>query len=99
MATKTMFVKAKSKYLADMISLRNPASARGSVRELTLVFNAAETKPKRLRIARAAQLAANRALATTKRKNLSRKERAEFWEIRVIYTNAAHRFFKAYGMS
>jgi len=94
--TKTMFVKPKSQALADMVSLRNPSSARGSIRELGREFNQAFLKDKKLRIARATMLAANRAAATVKRRGLSMAERKEFREIARIYKTAAVAMFAAY---
>jgi len=52
---KTMFGKPKHKYLGDIISIRSPESATGSVRELTREFYQSKTKAKRLRIARSEQ--------------------------------------------
>jgi len=75
--SKTMFGKAKYGYLRDIISIRNPESATGSVRELTREFYQSKTKTKRLRIARSAQLASNRALASAKKRTVSPRERAE----------------------
>jgi len=93
MTTKTMFGKTKHEYLGDMISLRNPSAAQGSIRELQREFKSAKTKTKKLRIARATMLAANRASASSKRSNLSGKERGEFKEIASIYSTAANRMF------
>jgi len=93
MTIKTMFVPTKHKYLGDMISLRNPSAARGSVKELQREFDGAKTKTKKLRIARATQLAANRARASVKRSNLSRREQNEYWAMVKIYDLAAHKMF------
>jgi len=86
---KTMFVRPKYEYLSNIISLRNPAASRGAVKELRREFKKAETHTKRLRIARATQLAANRASATLKRKNLSARERDEYRAIQHTYADAA----------
>lgn len=94
---KTMFGKAKHEYLRDMISLRNPSAARGSVRELNQEFDNSKTKEKMLRVARATQLAANRAKVSGKRTNLSTAERKQFKEIAGIYDRAAERMFRSYN--
>jgi len=94
---KTMFGKAKYGYLRDIISIRSPESATGSVRELTREFYQSKTKTKRLRIARSAQLASNRALASAKRQSVSPGERAEMKKVARIYGDAAERMFDSYG--
>ena len=97
MPTKTMFGKPKHDYLRDIISIRSPESATGSVRELTREFFSAETKAKRLRIARSAQLASNRALASAKRDSVSAREKAELRKVAGIYDRVAERMFEVYG--
>jgi hypothetical protein len=92
-----MFSPAKHKYLRDIISIRSPESATGSVRELTREFYQSKTKAKRLRIARSTQLASNRALASAKRKTVSLGERTELKKVAKIYGDAAERMFEVYG--
>ncbi len=94
MVPKTMFGPAKHKYLRDMISLRNPWAAMGSIRELSNEFRSAKTRAKRLRIARAAQLASNRASASAKKRNLSVTEKGQYREIANLYAGAAKVLFK-----
>ena len=89
MTTKTMFGPTKHAYLGNMISLRNPSAAHGSVRELDKEFRSAKTRTKKLRIVRATQLAANRANASRKRAGISANERREFSEIFEIYSRAS----------
>jgi hypothetical protein len=96
-STKTMFGKPKHDYLSNIISIRSPESATGSVRELNREFFSAKTKAKRLRIARSAQLASNRALATAKRDNVSAREKTEMRKVAEIYDKAAERMFDIYG--
>ena len=96
---KTLFGKPKHKYLSDIISISSPASARLSVKKLQEEFSGAVTRTKRLRIARATQLAANRSGSMLKRSGLSAKERTEFKEIYRIYSAEAARMFKDYGRS
>lgn len=97
MTNRTMFSPAKHKYLRDIISIRSPESATGSVRELNREFYQSKTKAKRLSIARSAQLASNRALASAKRKSVSPRERAELKKVARIYGDAAERMFEVYG--
>ena len=96
MTTKTMFGKAKNAYLRDIISIRSPESATGSVRELNREFFSAKTKAKRLGIARSAQLASNRAKAMIG-KRLSPREHGEMLMVSAIYKKAAERMFDVYG--
>jgi len=90
---KTMFGPAKHKYLSEAISLKNPIAAYASVKELRAMFNQALSEAKRLRIARATMLAANRSEASAKRKNISSKEKTELLEISDIYREAAQDMF------
>jgi len=91
-----LFQKPKYKYLAKIVSLKSPAKARKSVVKLKKEFNSAKTDSKKVRIARATQQAANRALVTQKRKNLSSKEKKEFKEIHKIYNDAVDIMWKKY---
>jgi len=91
---KTMFGPAKYDYLSKAISIDSVRSARESVIELKKMFNTAATRTKKLRIARATMLAANRADASRKRKNLSMNERKQFAEIKGIYQRAGQRMFQ-----
>lgn len=91
---KTMFGPAKYDYLSKAISIKSVRSARASVVELRQLFNSAATRTKKLRIARATMLAANRAGASRKRSNLSPDERRQFTEIAEIYARVAKRMFK-----
>jgi hypothetical protein len=92
-----MFGKPKHDYLRDIISIRSPESATGSVRELNREFFSAKTRAKRLRIARSAQLASNRALASAKRDSVSAREKTELRKVAGIYAKAAERMFEVYG--
>lgn len=96
---KTLFSKPKNQYLSNIISLSSPTAARVSVTKLVREFEGAATGAKRLRIARATQLAANRATVMLKQTNLSAKERKEFIAIFTIYKVAAVRMFREYGRS
>jgi len=91
---ESLFFKAKHEYLSKIIEMKNPREARGSVKELRKQFNKAETNAKKLRVARATQLAANRAGAQLKRKNISQREKRQFEEIQDIYQEQADKFFK-----
>ena len=91
---RTMFGKAKYRYLSKTITIKSPASAREAVRELNREFDDAQTKSKRLRIARATQLAANRASVSGRRKNLSSNERRQYKQIDQIYSRTASNMFK-----
>jgi len=92
----TMFGPARYKYLSKVISLRSPAEARKSTYELGEAFFVASTGTKRLRIARATQLAANRARVLSNNRNISSKERAEYRQIAKIYNDTAKGMFMVY---
>ena len=88
--SRSMFyTPARHKYLGEIVTFKNPSAARGAARELLRLFNQARTRAKKLRIKRAAVLAANRARASAKRKNLSARERRELRQIARIYEQAA----------
>jgi len=93
MAQATMFGPPKFKYLANIVTFQNPDAAKGAVKELKMEFRGARYT-KRLRIARAVRLAANRAEASSKRKNLSGKEIVEYRQISNIYDEAATWMFE-----
>lgn len=82
---RTLFDKAKSKKLADIISFKNPQAARGSAKELLREFNAAKLRSKKVRIIQATNLASNRAAASTRRRNLSMRERRELTTVSNIF--------------
>jgi D-serine dehydratase len=70
-------VAVKSKYRAEIISIKTPAEFRASIKKLLRGrYTVADQ--------RALQLAKNRAMAQLKRKNLSTKEYMEFVEIAKI---------------
>lgn len=92
--SRTLFTKPRSKKLANIITFRNPDVARGAVKELSCEFRGAKTDAKKERIRKATQQAANRADASSKRKNLSTRERRELKQISSIYNRAAKSFKK-----
>lgn len=81
----TLFNKPKYDYLSEIIDMKNPDKARGSVKELKKEFRNAETKKKKLRIKMATVLAQNRAKAILGRDNLSKEEQRQFRQIEKIY--------------
>lgn len=94
---RTLFKKPKSKKLSRIISLESPSlespeKALKSTRSLKREFSQAKQRAKKVRIKRATVLAANRADAQLKRKNLSVKERQEFVFINRIYRKTAKEF-------
>lgn len=91
----TMFGKSSNSYLSKAISIRSPRDARESVAKLNALFRESKTRDKKIRIARAASLASNRAKMQLRRSNLSSKERGEMREVSRIYRVAAERYFKA----
>ncbi|AGB04089.1 hypothetical protein AciM339_0224 [Aciduliprofundum sp. MAR08-339] len=89
MSRKGLFYKpAKHKKLAEIISLESPSKARRSVSILRRMFRRAKTRKEKRTIKQATVLAANRARAASKRKDLSRRERKQLREEADIYTQA-----------
>jgi len=99
MVNRTMFGPTKTKYLGDIISLRTQAAAGISVRKLKSEYAGARTQSKRLRIARATQLAANRSRVMSRNVRLSRIERAEARKVNRVYDSAASTMFRSYRKS
>jgi hypothetical protein len=97
MSNRTLFSPPKHKYLSAAVSLRSSSEAREAINLLNDEYDAAWTRAKRLRIARATQLAANRAEASLKRHNLSATERKQLREVAGMYSRAAERMFKSYN--
>ncbi len=91
-----LFAPARYKYLADIISFRDPDQARGAAKEVLRSIRQSKRRDKALREARALQMAANRARASAKRRNLSSRERRELREIAKIYDEAADEAWEIY---
>lgn len=94
---KSLYEKPKYKYLAKIVRFDTPERARGSIEKLTNEFVNARTLTKKLRIAKASMYASNRAEASGKKKNLSRKEKSEYKKISMLYRGNAHMLFKEYN--
>ena len=94
---QTLFEKPKYKYLGKIVRFDTPERALESTKKLETEFINAKTDEKRLRIARASQYASNRATASGKRRNLSRKEKSEYRTIARYYENTANMLFKEYN--
>jgi hypothetical protein len=86
---KTIFFPPKSKSLAKIITIKSPKGAREASRKLVARFRRLKTRPAKRRTKRAVVLAANRAAASRKRKNLSAKERKQMLKVERIYRVAA----------
>ena len=93
---QTLFKKPKYKYLAKIVRFDTPENAKKSTKKLEKEFINAKTDKKRLRIARTSLYASNRAEASGKRKNLSRKEKSEYKKIAILYKNTSNMLFKEY---
>jgi len=88
---RTIFFPARHKELAEIITIRSPKEAREAVRKLA---EWADDDVGRVRTAiRAATLAANRALVSTRRKTrpLSPQERKEMLQVAEIYRRQTRR--------
>ena len=77
---------ARNPDLAAVVTIKSPAAARQAVR---ILLNMAKAQPlRRLTIKRAMVLAANRAAAARKKRNLSLKEKRELKQVEEIYRRA-----------
>lgn len=88
---RTLFGKPKYINLAKMIKMSNVDEARMSADELLRHFSKLQQHKYKVATKRATVLAANRANAQLKRKNLSRTESDDFREIEMIFRDAAER--------
>lgn len=88
---KTLFFEARSKELSRIVSLKDVPSARKSVTKLAGMFRKAKTRGFMRRLKSATVLAANRAFAAAKRKNLSGKERVELRKVAEVFRRASKR--------
>ena len=87
---RSMFYEPpKSKKLAGIVSIESTRKAKKAAKELKHEFKSARSREKKTHIKRATVLAANRAKAAAKKRNLSRKEKEELREIAEIYSEAA----------
>lgn len=97
-----LFASPRHKWIAKIITFEDPGRARRAAD--TLLTSLQRGKYRRLRIgprralsiARALQYAANRARASAKRRNLTKKERRELERISKIYDRAADKAWKIY---
>jgi len=85
----SMFGASKHPGLASVVSIESPAEARKSAATLKRKFKSYSRRDAKVRTKRAAVLAANRAGAMLKKKNLSAKERSEMRQVKKIYNEAA----------
>ena len=97
-----LFKPAKHKWLAKIVTFKTPSLARKASKKLLNGLKRGRigklkigTK-RALTIAKALQYAASRAEASTKRENLSVKEKRELRKISEIYDKAADRAYKIY---
>jgi len=82
------YKKPRHPDLAEIVTLESPRRARRAAKKLKKEFEEARTRKRKVVIKRATVLAANRAKAARKRRNLSKKEKRELEEIAEIYTDA-----------
>jgi hypothetical protein len=85
---RTIFFPPRYRRYSEIVRIDNPNAARGSVEILSREFEKAKTSEKRRRIKRMTVLAANRAAAAARKRNLSDRERREFLEVEKIYREA-----------
>ena len=86
---KTMFYSPpRHRDLGEIVSISSPSSARASARVLLRMAEEAKTRRRKVTIKRAMVLAANRAEAAAKKRNLSAREKQEMREVAKIYRRA-----------
>ena len=88
-----LFDPPKSKKVADMISITSPTAARRSTSWLRKMIKSGKMKVGDA--VRYANLAANRAKAQLRRKNLSSKERKQMKGVYEVYRSFVDRFKKS----
>ena len=97
-----LFAPPRHKWLADIVSFKNPTKARESVRRLIKGLERGRIgkmkigEERALTILRGIKYAENRAKAAAKKRDLSAKERREFKKIAEIYDKAYERARKIY---
>jgi hypothetical protein len=102
MAKTGLFKPPKHKWLAEIISFETPSKARKSAKRLLNALRRGRIHGRRigrrtaLTILKALVYAANRAKASAKRRNLSRKEKHELLQVAKIYRKAALKARKIY---
>ena len=83
---KSMFYSpARHRGLGEIVTLESPTKARRAARELRNIFRKANRRDKKREVKQSTVLAANRAKAMRKKRNLSKKEKRELEEIAEIY--------------
>jgi len=88
---KTIFFPPKYKKYAKIITIANPRDARKAANKMVKEFRKAKTRAKKVRLKKMVVLAANRAKALLKKKNISPKERSETMQVYRIYREAAEK--------
>ncbi len=91
----TVFFPARHRWLAEIIRLDSPSSARESARRLLREFRRSG-RERRLRILRAVSLAATRARIGAGNPNYSARERREFREVYGVYRRLYRRLRRLY---
>jgi hypothetical protein len=82
---KTIYGPAKFQKYSNLVDMKDPASARASVLDLTKEYNDAEERSKKVRVKRVLVDAANRCEIASHNMNYSEEERKKFAEIEKIY--------------
>ena len=99
----SLFKPPKHKWLAKIVSFKNPSSARKSAKKLVSGLKRGRIgkmkigKKRALQIVKALNYAANRAEAAAKKKDLSAKERKELKRISRIYRSAQEKASRIYA--
>ena len=87
---RTLFFPPRHRKIAEIISIESPKKARHAVKTLLRMAKKAPHRRKVL-IKRSIVLAANRAEAASKKRNLSRREKKELKTVAKIYRTAARK--------
>jgi hypothetical protein len=98
----SLFKPPRHKWIADIVSFTTPKEAREAARKLIRILERGRHgrlrigRERALEIVRALYYASNRARASARRHNLSRKEKHELHEIARIYRRAAEKADRIY---
>lgn len=85
----TMFRKSKSKKYSTIVRISSVNAAKDSVRQLKVEFKSAKTRDKKRHVKMATVLAANRADAVSRKRNLRWGTKTRMKEVSEIYKQAA----------
>jgi len=94
---RTLFMKPRWKKYSNIVSFKSEIDANDSVGKLMDEFDSAKSLSKMKRVAQVAQLAENRALASSKRYEYGSKKRDELESISWVYECVSKYLWNCYN--